>query len=161
MAILKFPIGQLVIILDKLSYSKSRKYFDTQIGLTINWLSSSVKLQNSNKISLTEQDVSRLTAMLESFIHSCVNIDECIVNESKLSNSVFAPLELGFTISCLDGDVDQDFNGEITLKIMLNSDIVDYSYSSNYVGVEVNVNSLEVLEFCEALKKEAHCGFVS
>lgn len=154
MANLKFPIGSLEIILTAQSPLQKNQRFNADLDLTINWLASRIKLENKNGILLTRQDVDRLISMLKTFIQSRVNVDERNDREDRLSTPTFTPMELGFSISCLDGDVDDELVGEVTLKIMLNSDVVNYMYTSNYVGVEVNVNSTDIFKFCDMLEME-------
>lgn len=154
MAILSLPLGHFELTSTGVSSRDSYVWIRTQIALNLRSKDANVLIKNRRHFFFTQGDYIRLIELSQTFINS----KSKIYSESTVSTTVepftFVPLELGFSFTCLDGEVDSNLDGEITIRIMLDYGLVNMEFSSNYVGGEFNVRAQDLLKFLKTLESE-------
>lgn len=152
MAKLKFSTGFFEIKLTPSFEADGGKWFPINILFSIA-NDDILNIENKQEIHLTQNDISRLIENTKQFINLRVNIDDNFPVVS-IDEFTFVPMELGFQFSCLDGDVDKNLFGEITLRIMINLELIRKNLSSTYVGAEFNVDAQTLIRFLQDMERE-------
>ena len=67
----------------------------------------------------------------------------------------FVPLELDFEFECLDGELSPDGDGEITLRVMINTN----SRKPEYVGSTISISTTQLQHFLTDLEEETTAVF--
>lgn len=67
----------------------------------------------------------------------------------------FVPLELDFEFECLDGELSPNGDGEITLRVMINTN----SRKPEYVGSTVSISATQLQHFLNDLEEETAAIF--
>lgn len=150
MAILKLPTGYFELIPQHVT----EEWIQTYLALEIVVRGEKLLLNNKHKISLQSADYSRLISSIRKFIHSRVNVDNSDANVEFSTGLAFTPLEMHFVFVCLDGEIGADLEGEITLRIMVNLEIIDSELSSSYIGGVFNVEANSLIAFVQNLEDE-------
>lgn len=71
----------------------------------------------------------------------------------SFSPFTFTPLELDFEFSCLDGEYDEDGDGEVAIRFMIGHLTADDS-TAEQIGVTTEVDIKALLHFLDALQLE-------
>jgi hypothetical protein len=92
-------------------------------------------------------DLQRFLVYLEEHI-------EHLRNDSFYESYVFVPLELGFQVHALPGDVDEDTNGSFCLLFLVNIGLrgEDEDDTRVYIGGETNIDVSEVRAFIQTVR---------
>lgn len=152
MAILELPVGYFELT-PVHGLHEDVAWYKTQISLELVIANQSLVLENQNAVSIQRADFLRFIKGIHLFIQSRVQAEDEFTNSPK-NTFEFTPLELYFSFSCLEGDVNENLEGEITVRIMLNLDSIENQLSSSYVGGEFNIDSQGLLKFCQCLEQE-------
>jgi hypothetical protein len=153
MAILELPLGHFELTPGR---QLDSEWIATQLDLRLT-LAENVRvlLEDRHWLELRRPDFLRLVEGIRNFIASKVmGEDEVPDFTVPAEEFLFVPLELGFQFACVDGEVDESLAGEITVRIMINLDVVDYELSWEYVGGEFSVDSHKLLDFVQQLEHE-------
>ncbi len=71
---------------------------------------------------------------------------------ARLDTGPFVPMELGFQLEALDGDVDADGEGELSLRFMANVGLDPDEETRVYAGVEGAIDAAKLAEFAAHLR---------
>lgn len=128
------------------------------------WIVSDISLRIDNKRqsvlwrplphpTILRSDYHRLSTGIRRFINRLAAVDSDTLFE-EVEPFVFLPLELDFEFACLDGDISLDGEGEVTIRVMLNTNGTGESKQSEYVGSTFNIRAVQLQRFLNDLEKE-------
>ena len=128
------------------------------------WIVSDITLRMGNKrqsvvwraephSTILRSDYRRLSTGIRRFINSLTTIESDNFLE-EVEPFVFLPLELDFEFACLDGDISADGDGEVTVRVMLNTDGTSESKQSEYMGSTFSIPTARLQRFANNLEEE-------
>lgn len=151
MAILNLPTGYF-----ELSPQPTiGEWLPTCLALELAARDEKLLLENERRISIQKADYIRLISTIREFVNSrIINLNESDLHIKPSPRVEFSPLELHFLFTCLDGELDADLEGEITLQIMVNLETIDTKLSSTYLGGVFNIEARNLITFVNQLEGE-------
>ncbi|HYT93729.1 MAG TPA: hypothetical protein VEL76_33730 [Gemmataceae bacterium] len=121
----------------------SREYLDAVVELSLPAELGAVAVK-SQPTFIAVKDLQRLAAYLGEHVAA-------LQRDPDRDAPLFVPLELGFQLQALSGDVDSDNDGEFTLRFMINVG-QPAEGSRVYVGAESTVEVVRIREFIASLE---------
>lgn len=149
MANLEFSAGYFELSFASLE-QKYSEWIQTNLVLMLTFGSQTTLLKNKRRISIQRVDFQRFISGIREFVSRVNNRENAF---EYLEPFDFVPLELYFSFSCLEGEVDNNLEGEITVRIMVNLDVIETQLVSTYIGSEFNVNINALLTFAQELEE--------
>jgi hypothetical protein len=122
----------------------SKEYLDTTVELSLGAELGAFTVR-SQPTFIAVKDLQRLAAYLEDHVAA-------LQKDPNREPPPFVPLELGFQIHALSGDVLSEDEGEFTLRCMVNVGQGPDDSSRVYVGAESAVDVTRVKEFIASLE---------
>lgn len=114
---------------------------------------------NSVTIENVESEIRKLDIRL--MINTFNNCIEQLINTNNedfwlYSENIgsFTPLEGQFSFSILDGDVMSWDDGNISIRIMLNQNLMASKHGQGYFGIETSIDTIELKKFINTLETE-------
>jgi hypothetical protein len=129
----------------------------SDISLRMDNKGQSIIWQSVPKSTIRPNDYQRLANGIRHFISHlvAVNSDNLF---GEIEPFIFVPLELSFEFACLEGDLSPDGEGEVTIRVMintmLNTDRTDESKQSEYVGSTFSIKNARLQRFLNDLEEE-------
>lgn len=134
---------------------KKAKWVKTHFSFRITALGQDLIFEPSEDITVLYEDLVTLYKGVGQFIRMLQSLPG---DSDPLDDSIqpyeFVPLELDFEISCLNGEVSDTGEGEVTMRVMVNLGIVDQTISSEYIGCTTNIEAKGLLDFLDQLERE-------
>jgi hypothetical protein len=130
------------------------QWIRTECTLTLSIKEQTLLLQSKPYSCIQKSNFLLLIAGVRNFVEQLRARGAIIDSRRAIAEFLFVPLELDFEFACLNGDISEDGEGEVTLRIMLNLGTIDESLSSEYVGGIMNVSLATLLTFIDTLEAE-------
>jgi hypothetical protein len=131
------------ISLDVRDAEASHEYVDVVVALTLDrYLGDLVVKSTSTLIAL--RDLSRLVKYFERHIVQ-------LLHNPDYQSEIFVPMELGFQVQALSGEVYTENDGEFSLRFLLNVGKSEEMYHRVYVGGESVVTLKDIKIFLSSL----------
>lgn len=154
MAKLKLPCGYLTLRANRTDTDIDCEWLPTKLIYRLDLMQQSILVESRETFSILLSDYIRLIEGVRSFIQSRINPDEDFDDPNTVTIFEFVPLELGFVFVCLEGDVDENLRGSISIRLLVNLQVMEKEHSSSYIGGEFEVDSESLLEFLSDLELE-------
>ncbi len=157
MAILASRSMVLEILPLQPEFDKGDEWIQTHFSFQVRASGQELTVKPSEGITILYEDLVALHDGIGQFVQRLQSLPEDSDPVVELIEPYeFVPLELDFEVSCLNGEISDKGEGEITMRIMVNLGIVNQAFYSEYVGCTTNVEAKSVFDFLDDLKREIH-----
>ena len=135
--------------------SGEMQWITCRLGMYMRLLGQGFPIPAEKLIAMPYTDSGRLVNWVKEFVERLSKLPIGQPHSGNVEPFTFVPMQLDFLFACLEGDVSEDLEGVVSLRIMLNLSSLGDQYRSEYFGVETSADPKQLIEFVNTLEREA------
>lgn len=154
MATLTSISNRMTCEISPLKFSKDSKWLETHLLLKTALIGQTIAYTPLRPVTLMYNDFVFFINGVRDFLKRLKERPEDSDPLQPFCPFVFTPLELDFEFSCLEGEYDEDGNGEVAIRFMVNLKQINDGLTSEYIGYTTEVEVKELHQFVDRLEIE-------